>query len=1033
VYLNNNYQVNQLKVDVGDTLAVNDGKILYLGGTDPVMDNQGTVSLNAQNWASTLYANGAVATLSGSGVVDMTGNGSNLSGTGFVNDTGHTIQGRGNINTTMTNRGLIQAKYGDLILNGITVDNSGTLSAGGQLLNIHSTTVNRIGTAQINPDGGTVRLDNARLFNPILGAGTIELRNNNSHLYGTSQLAAGTQINVLDGRILYLTADGGTAPSLTGGAVQLQGVNWGTYIHANGTVATLNTPVDLAGSGNNYLSGTGFINDTGNLIEGRGTINTPMTNRGTIRARDGELKFHGVTVDNSGTLSAGGQLLNIFSTTVNRIGTAQINPDGGTVRLDNAQLFNPILGAGTIELRNNNSHLYGASQLAAGTQINVLDGRTLYLTADGATAPSLTGGQVQIQGHNWGTYLYANGTVATLNTPVDLAGTGNNYLSGSGFINDTGNLIEGRGTINAPMTNRGTIRARDGELKFSGVTVDNSGILSANGQLLNFFSTTVNRVGTGQINPDGGLVRLDAARLYNAILGAGTIEVRSNHSYLFGASQLDADAQINITDSRYLYLQADGGTAPSLTGGKVQLQGSNWSTYLFANGTVATLNTPVDLAGTGNNYLSGTGFINDTGNLIEGRGTINAYMNNKGTIRARDGELKFSSVTVDNRGILSANGQLLNLFSTTVNQIAGGRINPDGGTVRLDAARLYNAILGAGTTEVRSNHSYLFGASQLDAGAQLNVTDGRYLYLQADGLTAPRISGGVVQLQGSNWATYLYPNGTVVTLADGNKVDLAGTGNNYLEGTGFATEAGSSIEGRGHIQAPITNNGTIAAKNGTLHVEQAITGNGKVSVADGATLHLTTYDVHTGDFEMLGSAALTGGSARTFNLTKNFTFTQTDESKWNGGAGFRMQMSGGGGGGGGMGGWQSLEVGGDDMGLVAAGFTSNFHLERLSLAGTNTYSYLLDAYDNGNRGTLGEPEALYVDELVVAANTTLNLNLLHLYTYYGGHIVQVVDHDTRFGPGLIIDEAVIPLPSTLLLLGSGLLGLAGLRRHFKQN
>ena len=38
VYLNNNYQVNQLKVDVGDTLAVNDGKILYLGGTDPVQD-----------------------------------------------------------------------------------------------------------------------------------------------------------------------------------------------------------------------------------------------------------------------------------------------------------------------------------------------------------------------------------------------------------------------------------------------------------------------------------------------------------------------------------------------------------------------------------------------------------------------------------------------------------------------------------------------------------------------------------------------------------------------------------------------------------------------------------------------------------------------------------------------------------------------------------------------------------------------------------------------------------------------------------
>ncbi|MFA5110731.1 MAG: PEP-CTERM sorting domain-containing protein [Desulfobaccales bacterium] len=834
------------------------------------------------------------------------------------------------------------------------------------------------------------------------------------------------------GIALFLAGAGATI--INNGTITIPGHAWSPYLYANGVTATLTGSgiLELAGTGNGYLSGTGFINETSHTIQGQGTIYGSMNNKGTIKAKDGTMKFNGATVDNSGTLSAGGQLLHLFSTTVNN--TGQINPDGGIVRLDAARLYNPNLGAGTTEVRTNDSYLYGAANLDAGAQINVTDGRTLHLVADAGTN-LVSGGAIELQGTGWATYLYANSSVATLQSKVVMAGSGPgiNYLSGTGFINDTGNLIEGRGIINAPMTNRGTIRAKDGELEFSGVTVDNSGTLSANGQLLHLYSTTVNRIGAAWINPDGGTVRLDATRLYNPNLGAGTTEVRFNNSYLYGAANLDAGARINITDQRYLYLVADGGTAPSLSGGAVQLQGSGWATYLYANGSVATLNTPVDLAGTGNNYLSGTGFINDTGNLIEGRGTINAPMTNKGTIRARDGELQFSGDTVNNSGILSAGGQLLNLFSTTVRRVGAGQINPDGGLVRLDAAALYNPNLGTGTTEVRFNNSYLYGAANLAAGAQINVTDGRTLYLTADGGTAPSLTGGKVELQGTGWATYLTANGSVATLAGGSTVDLAGNGNNYLQGTGFATEAGSSIEGKGHIQAAITNNGTIAAKNGTLYVERSITGNGKVSVAGGATLNLAGYDVHTGNFEMLGSGALIGGSVRTFNLTKNFSFTQTDESKWNSGNGFRLQMSGGGGGGG----MQSLEVGGEDMGLIAAGFASNFHLEKLSLTELSTYAYLQDAYDNGNRG-LDVAEALYVDSLSVAADTTLNLNLLNLYTMKPGegiHLVTILDDGQAWlGGGHIINEAVvIPLPSTLMLLGSGLLGLAGLRRRFTEN
>ena len=80
--------------------------------------------------------------------------------------------------------------------------------------------------------------------------------------------------------------------------------------------------------------------------------------------------------------------------------------------------------------------------------------------------------------------------------------------------------------------------------------------------------------------------------------------------------------------------------------------------------------------------------------------------------------------------------------------------------------------------------------------------------------------------------------------------------------------------------------------------------------------------------------------------------------------------------------------------------------------------------DNGNRSS---PEALYASVLDLETGTTLDLHGLHLYTYYLDDIVQVVAGDTRFG-GTIINSPV-PLPGTLLLLGSGLLGLLGLSRR----
>jgi hypothetical protein len=69
-----------------------------------------------------------------------------------------------------------------------------------------------------------------------------------------------------------------------------------------------------------------------------------------------------------------------------------------------------------------------------------------------------------------------------------------------------------------------------------------------------------------------------------------------------------------------------------------------------------------------------------------------------------------------------------------------------------------------------------------------------------------------------------------------------------------------------------------------------------------------------------------------------------------------------------------------------------------------------------------------VESLSIAAGDTLNLNLIHLYVD-GVGLVGIGTWSN--GGGMIIDPLLpkpTPIPGTLLLLGSGLLGLAGFKR-----
>jgi RHS repeat-associated protein len=111
---------------------------------------------------------------------------------------------------------------------------------------------------------------------------------------------------------------------------------------------------------------------------------------------------------------------------------------------------------------------------------------------------------------------------------------------------------------------------------------------------------------------------------------------------------------------------------------------------------------------------------------------------------------------------------------------------------------------------------------------------------------------------------------------------------------------------------------------------------------------------------------------------------------------------------------QQLEAMSEDVGPVQSGFTKNFAYGTLTLS-SNTSVELVDQSANTSSGS---PESVYVNELIVPAGATLNLNNLHLYvrgdqisgTIVGGTVAIVPS-----GGSISLNT---PIPGTLTPAGA---------------
>ncbi len=689
------------------------------------------------------------------------------------------------------------------------------------------------------------------------------------------------------------------------------------------------------------------------------------------------------------------------------------------------------------------------------------------------------------------TYLIASGGAVTLSGAGDLVLGGNvlNYLIQSGggsFINDVNHTIRGYGRLITPIENRNRIIADNGNLGINSTitnATENDTIEVTAGNTLGIGPSA--SITGGQVNADGGTLDV-----YGTISGgqvnafSGSTVNLGNDGTINDTLNIDADSVVNVvavgSDSGYLHdainnegtfnvnnastLCSNDGTIYT-NNGVINLNSTGDDTSLTASDGMVTLSGSGDLVlgGNINNYLSQSGdgsFINDVNHTIRGGGQINADIANRNRIIADNGTLRINSTitnATESDTVEATGGNILDVYGT----ITGGQVNANGSTLIVRGTISGSQVnAGGGILDVRgiisggqvnavsgntvnlSNDGTINSTLNIAADAVVNVVTGYsgHLYdtINNEGTIYVNsgstlwsndgtiyTNNGIINLNSIDNRVYLRATGGVVTLSGAGELVMGGNGYNYLSqsqsGDGsFINDVNHTIRGGGQINAPIENNGTIVADNGNLLVNSNISGNGNVAIANNATLDIN-QNLETGDLSMEAGTTLDVANNMTIDLNGHFTFAQTDESKWMWGADTSLAMSGEGDL------WQSLEIGGEDLGLVSNGFTDNFDLENLIIEGDGTYAYLADLIDNGN-GPL--PEALYVDDLDVLTAAILNLNGLNLYTYLEGEIHLVTAGEGYlFGGGTIIDSAV-PIPSAVWLLGSGLIGLVGIRRKF---
>ena len=598
----------------------------------------------------------------------------------------------------------------------------------------------------------------------------------------------------------------GSVPAATDDAIIETGTacdeNSGGYVNINNVTvqsgAKLQVYADNSGGIRSYnvffVIGGTLENDSTVAVEGGGGAYSDLI-----------FSSSGTSITGTGTLTlqnSASVLLSDATTPTLTVGANQIINGAGYISAD-------LINKGTIDAS------YGGNPMVLLTNAynydNSITTTTTAYTNKG-TMEATGGDSLQIGDGNAMTF---NNTGGIINATGSAGSTGSQINIENG-VTVTGGTLSSDGN---QSTYRDYINTR-GAVTLNGVSITPSSILNNSSTLALQGTITVN----GDIENGGG-ISISGGRNVT-LAGSGGLHMAS------AGSTLSTDSSSNLFNNATIH-------------GLGQISGNITNSGTMNADTNNTLNfttTPSDLTTT----ITNTGTLeatNPSGNLAFGY----------------DANFSSSSVlTVNNTGgTISAAGGIVNFYyNTTVN---GGTLSSSGsGELQVDSytTTLNGVTISAGSTLATNGGALAANGTITNNGTILLAHGGQPLVFASSG-----------DLSGSGKVAFSYYYGSGTISAANNAVVTVDAGQTIAGGAGGSITApmvnngviNTDSGGDFYLQSStLTNNGTVAATNGTLHFNSGTFTNADVGTVQAAAGNTITAD--GGTVTNVSNGTLTGGT-----------------------------------------------------------------------------------------------------------------------------------------------------------------------------
>ncbi len=310
-----------------------------------------------------------------------------------------------------------------------------------------------------------------------------------------------------------------------------------------------------------------------------------------------------------------------------------------------------------------------------------------------------------------------------------------------------------------------------------------------------------------------------------------------------------------------------------------------------------------------------------------------------------------------------------------------------------------NRTFNHALTSIDGSEIYVVEGATFDLSGVANFTNNLSDYRADATLLSSDGTGSLLDLSGVNTLTsssYGYRNASV-----GWNYDVSATNSGVIDLSSVTTINGARDNvssdarwNRSWLRFRMENGGTIDLSNLRSTRDrvwfdvgaQGILKLGDLSITADARFEMRhiSSEVHVEGSLFLSSSEFLMAPGATVNVAGDFLYDYTDETALQFDRGV-LHLDGEG--------MQYLEAGGFDQGL-GGDTTGNFAIGRLEIGKPDepTTVLLLDLFDNGNRGSAGEFEALYLgglggpDGLVIHENSVLVLNGINAYAWLNGEL-----------------------------------------------